>query len=78
MFETVVSIPSPPSKVKVSAEPTVSLAPESAAIVKSPPAAVQPRFPAPSVFKTWLLLPSPSGNVQVTLVVTAFGALNAT
>jgi len=33
--------------------------------------------PEPSVVKTWLAEPSPSGNVNVVLVVTALGALSA-
>ena len=78
LSDTVVSIPSPPVKVKVSPVENESFDPLSAASDKLDTTVPKLNWPEPSVLRNWPFEPSPSGNVNVVFEVTAFGALSPT
>ena len=77
LSDTVVSIPSPPVKVKVSPVENESFDPLSAANDKLDTTVPKLNWPEPSVLRNWPFEPSPSGNVKVVFDVTAFGDLSA-
>ena len=79
LVETVVVIPSPPSKVNVSPVVKLILLPESAATSNAPEATeAQLVFPEPSTFRYCPLEPSVAGNVKTTSPARVAGDFNVT
>ena len=76
LFDTVVSIPSPPVNVSVSLVLNVSFVPLSAASVNELEIVPNESVPEPFVFKNWSAEPSALGKVNSTLPESEFGAFS--